>query len=61
VPALADAMVLALGADRDRIGAAGRRTAEVSFSAERFAREIAAVLAGSRGGSAVGAATVAAP
>jgi glycosyltransferase involved in cell wall biosynthesis len=44
VPALADAMVLALGADRDRIGAAGRRTAEVSFSAERFAREVAEVL-----------------
>ena len=46
VPALADAMVLALGADRDRIGAAGRRAAEVSFSAERFAREVAAVLRG---------------
>jgi glycosyltransferase involved in cell wall biosynthesis len=44
VPALADAMVVALGADRDRVGMAGRRAAEVSFSAERFAREVAAVL-----------------
>jgi len=44
VPALADAMVLALGADRDRIGTAGRRAAEVSFSAERFAAEVATVL-----------------
>ena len=44
VPALTEAMVLALGADRDRMGAAGRRAAEVSFSAGRFAREVAAVL-----------------
>lgn len=44
VPALADAMVVALGADRDSIGAAGRRAAEVSFSADRFAREVAALL-----------------
>ena len=61
VPALADAMVVALGADRDRVGAAGRRAAEVSFSAERFAREVAAVLAGSGRGGATGAATPEAP
>jgi len=44
VQALADTMVLSLAADREAIGAAGRRTAEASFSAERFAAEVAAAV-----------------
>jgi len=44
VQALADTMVLSLAADREAVGAAGRRTAEANFSAERFAAEVAAAV-----------------
>jgi glycosyltransferase involved in cell wall biosynthesis len=44
VAALAQAMVAALGADRDAMRAACRRRAEQSFSADRYAAEVAAVL-----------------
>jgi len=44
VAALAETMVEALGADRGAVGAAGRRVAEVAYSADRFAAEVAAVL-----------------